>query len=86
MAALVAISTKVAERCRPPPLPVTVIGYAPAGALPAMVTVIVAVPDPGAAMLLGLKPTVAHEGTPEAVRAIELLKLPFAAEVKVVLP
>jgi hypothetical protein len=51
-----------------------------------MVTVIVAVPDPGAAMLLGLKLTVAHEGTPEAVRAIELLKLPFAAEVKVVLP
>jgi hypothetical protein len=48
--------------------------------------VMVEEPEPGAAMLLGLKLTVAHEGTPIAVRATELLKLPIAAEVMVVLP
>ena len=86
MAVLVATSTKVDDRCRPPPLPVTVMGYAPAGALLPTVMVMVEEPEPGAAMLLGLKLTVAHEGTPVAVRATELLKLPIAAEVMVVLP
>lgn len=50
------------------------------------VTVIVDVPDPGAAMELGLKVTVCEPPCPEADRLIAELKLPEMAVVIVAVP
>jgi hypothetical protein len=50
------------------------------------VMVIVEVPEPGAAIVLGLKLTVVPVGAPEADRLIELLKLPLTAMVRVDVP
>lgn len=50
------------------------------------VMVIVEVPEPGAAMVLGLKLTVVPVGAPEAERLIELLKPPLTAVVMVEAP
>lgn len=48
--------------------------------------VIVELPEPGAAIVLGLKLTVVPVGAPEAERLIELLKLPLTAAVIVDVP
>jgi len=60
--------------CKPPPLPVTVIGYVPAGVLAPTLIVIVELPDPGAGIVLGLKVTVVPLGAPVAARLMALLK------------
>jgi hypothetical protein len=48
--------------------------------------VIVELPPPGAAMVLGLKLTVVPLGAPEAVRLIALLKPPLTVVVMVEVP
>ena len=50
------------------------------------VMVMVELPDPGAAIVLGLKLTVVPEGTPEAESAIELLNPPLMVVVIVEVP
>src|SRR5271166_2677699 len=69
----------------PPPLPVTVIGYVPATVLDPTVTVIVELPEPGAAIGFGLKLTVVPDGTPDADKLMPPLKppLPVLAMVEV---
>src|SRR5258708_3810462 len=76
----------VVECVLPPPVPVTVIGYVPAGVDADAVRVISEVPDPGAAIDDGLKPAVAPEGRPVAVSTTEELKPPETAVVMVELP
>ena len=71
---------------RPPPVPVTVIGYVPGAAVPATVRVITEEPEPGAAIGLTLKDAVTPVGSPEAERVIAELKLSFAAVVIVEVP
>ena len=61
----------------PPPLPVTVIGYVPVGAMFLSVMVMIEVPDPGALIELGLKVTETPMGWPEAERLMELLNPPL---------
>ena len=70
----------------PPPLPITVMGYIPGGVLTPTVIVIVDVPEPGAGIVLGLKVMVVPVGTPDAERAMELLKPPLTAVVIVDVP
>lgn len=60
----------------PPPVPVIVIGYVPAGALLATVIFISEVPDPGAAIELGEKLTVTPDGCPVADSPIAELNPP----------
>ena len=73
----VTVSVTVALCWIPPPLPVTVIGYVPASVFDPTVMVMVELPAPGAAMLLGLKLTVVPVGIPVADRLIVLLKPPL---------
>lgn len=86
----VAVAVTVRLTCAvwvtPPPVPVTVIGYVPAVVLEATVMVMVEVPEPGAAIEVGLKLTVTPVGCPEAVRATALLKVPVMALVMVEVP
>ena len=49
------ISVSVVDCVMPPPVPVMVILWVPAGAFPGTATVTVEVPEPGAGMGLGLK-------------------------------
>ena len=65
----------------PPPVAVTVIGYVPVGVFAPTATVIVEVPAPGAAIVLGLNVTVVPLGAPVEVKATELLKAPPIAVV-----
>ncbi len=69
-----------------PPVPVTVMVELPAAAEEATVMVIVEVPEPGAAIEVGLKATVTPVGWPEAESAIAELKLPEIVVVMVTLP
>jgi len=62
LAAAVTVSETVVVRVRPPPVPVTVIVYVPVAVPEATAMVIVDVPDPGAAMEVGLKLTVTPLG------------------------
>jgi len=59
-----------------PPVPVTVIGYTPLAVVEATVMVIVEVPEPGAAMEAGVKPTVTPPGWPLADNATAELNPP----------
>ena len=72
--------------CVPPPLPVTVMAYVPTAVLLPTAIVMLALPAPGAAIGLGPKLTVVPEGTPEAERAMALLKPPLTVVVMVELP
>jgi hypothetical protein len=72
----VTVSETEVDCVTPPPVPVTVIGYVPADVLLPTVSVNVEEPDPGAAMLDGLKPAVTPEGKPPADRAMALLNPP----------
>ena len=56
------------------------------GVLEPTVMVMVELPEPGAGIGLGLKLTVVPEGTPEAERLMELLKLPLIVVVIVEVP
>ena len=60
----------------PPPVPVTVIVCDPVAALRFTVIVMVEVPEPGAAIELGLKLTLTREGTPLAESATAELNPP----------
>ena len=82
----VTISVTVAFCWIPPPLPVTVIGYVPAAVFVPTVRVMVELPAPGAAILLGLKLTVVPVGIPVADRLIALLKPPLMVVVMVDVP
>src|SRR5271157_3335462 len=70
----------------PPPLPVTVMGYVPAGVLLPTVMVMLDLPEPGASIVCGLKLTVVPEGMPEADRLMALLKPPLMVVVIVDVP
>ena len=59
-----------------PPVPVTVIVYVPVAVVEATAIVIVEVPEPGAAMDVGLKVTVTPVGWPLADNATAELKPP----------
>jgi hypothetical protein len=84
--AAVTVRLTVVVRVTPPPVAVTVIGYVLAATVEDTVAVMVELPDPGAAMEAGLKPTVTPLGWPEALRATALLKPPETAVVTVELP
>ena len=86
LGAAVMVSVTVVLCCTPPPLPVTVMGYVPTGVLAPTVMVIVDVPDPGAGMGLGLKPTVVPVGAPLADRLMALLNPPLTVVVMVEVP
>ena len=81
--AALTVSVTVVVRCNPPPVPVTVMGYVPGVVLAPTVIVMVDVPDPGAGMVLGLKPIVTPVGAPLDESAIELLKPLLTVEVMV---
>jgi hypothetical protein len=83
---VVTVSVTVALCWIPPPLPVTVMGYVPTAVLAPTVMVMVEVPAPGAAMLLGLKLTVVPVGVPEADRLIAPLNPPLMVVVMVDVP
>ncbi|HUC30029.1 MAG TPA: hypothetical protein VMR80_10615 [Candidatus Acidoferrum sp.] len=70
----------------PPPVPVIVIVRVPVDALLPTVTVIVDVPEPGAAIELGLKLTVTRDPWPLADKPIAELKPPEIVVVIVDLP
>lgn len=69
----------------PPPVPVRVIVYFPLAVVDAILTVMVAVPAPGAGMVLGLNVTVAPGGWPEALSEMGALKPPNTAVVTVIM-
>lgn len=70
----------------PAPLPVTVMTWAPIAApLPTLI-VIVEVPEPGAAMEVGLNVTLCAPPCPVADKVIAESKLPSAAVVMVTVP
>ena len=84
--AAVTVSEIVAVWVNPPPVPVTVMVYVPVAVVEATARVAVDVPEPGAAMDVGLKLTVTPVGWPLAVSAIAELKPPETAVVMVELP
>jgi len=69
-----------------PPVPVTVIVYVPVAVVEATAIVMVELPEPGAAMDVGLKLTVTPAGWPLAVKAMAELKPPETAVVIVDVP
>jgi hypothetical protein len=70
----------------PPPVPVIVMVWLPVVAVLLALTVIVEVPEPGAAIELGLKDTVKPLPAPEADKLIDELKPPETAVVIVDVP
>ena len=82
----VTASVTVAVWVIPPPVPVTVIMYDPAATLEATATLMVELPEPGAAMDVGLKDTVTPLGCPLADRPTAELKPPETAVVMVDVP
>ena len=70
----------------PPPLAVIVIVRVPVVALEVVLMVIFDVPDPGAAIEVGLKVMVSPLPWPEAVKLMAELKVPDAVVVMVELP
>ena len=70
-------------RVSPPPVPVTTIVCVPTATPEATARVMVNVPEPGAAMEVGLKLTVTPEGCPLAESAMAELKPPETAVVTV---
>jgi hypothetical protein len=76
----------VAVAVLPPPDAVIVTVWLPVAARLPTVTVIVEVPDPGAAILLGLKETLLLLPSPEADKLTAELKLPVIVVVTVTLP
>ena len=67
-------------------MPVMVIGYTPVAAVEAIVIVMVELPEPGAAMDVGLKLTVTPVGWPDADKPMAELKEPDTAVVMVEVP
>ena len=86
LAAAVTVRVTVALCWVSPPFPSTVIGYVPAAVLEPTAIVIVELPPPGAAIVLGLKLTVVPLGAPVAERLMALLKPPLTVVVIVEVP
>ena len=70
----------------PPPVAVIVIVRVPVAALDVVLTFIVEVPEPGAAIDVGVKVMVSRLSCPDAERVMGELKLPEATVVIVTLP
>ena|SRR5271165_4756041 len=86
LGAAVTVSVTVVFCWMLPPLPVTVMGYAPGAVVDPTVTLIVELPEPGAAIGSGLKLTVVPDGIPEADKVMALLKPPLEVVVIVDVP
>lgn len=86
VATAVTVSEIVAEWVMLSPLPVTVMLYVPVAVVEATAKVTVEVPEPGAAIDVGLKLTVTPVGAPVAVSAIAELKPPETAVVMLDVP
>src|ERR1700677_4940197 len=82
----VTVRDTVAVCVNPPPVPVMVIVDVPAAAVEATVKVSVELPEPGAAMDVGLKAAVTPVGRPEADKAIAELNPPETVVVMVEVP
>lgn len=82
----VTVRLTVAVCVMPPPVPVIVIGYVPVAAVVPTVRVTVDVPEPGAAMDVGLKLTVTPVGWPDADNPMAELKEPDTAVVMTDVP
>lgn len=82
----VTVSVTVVVSVTPPPVPVTMIGYVPVTVVEATAMLIVEVPDPGAAMGVGLKLTVTPVGWPDADKPMAASKPPETAVVIVDVP
>src|SRR5260221_2104601 len=82
----VTVSVTVVACDLPPPVPVTVMGYVPAGVEADVVIVRPDVPEPGAAIDAGLNAALAPVGRPVVVNATEELKPPETAVVIVDTP
>lgn len=86
VAAAVTVRETVVVCVTPPPVPVTVIKCVPVAVVEATVIVMVEVPEPGAAMDVGLKLTVTPVGWPVAVKATAASNPPEIAVVIVDVP
>ena len=86
LGAAVTVRVTVALCWIPPPVPVTVIGYVPVAVLDPTAIVIVELPPPGAAIVLGLKLIVVPLGAPVADKLIALLNPPLTVVVIVDVP
>jgi hypothetical protein len=73
---LYTVKVRVVVWVTPPPVPLIVITDVPVGAFLATVSVKSDVPEPGAAIGLGLKLPVTPEGMPEAESVMGALKPP----------
>jgi hypothetical protein len=80
------VNVTVVVRMRPPPEPVTVIGYVPGAVVEPTAMVMVDVPEPGAGMDAGLKLTVTPAGWPVADKATAELNPPETVTVRVAEP
>jgi hypothetical protein len=85
-ATAVTVRETVAVRVMLPPVPVTVIVYVPVAVVEATAMVMVELPEPGAAMDVGLKLTVTPAGWPLAFKEMAELKPPEMAVVIVDVP
>jgi hypothetical protein len=85
-ATAVTVRETVVVRVRPPPVPVTVIVYVPVAVVEATAMVMVELPEPGAAMEVGLKVTVTPAGWPAADKATAESKPPETPVVMVDVP
>jgi hypothetical protein len=83
LAGPVTVRTIVAVCVMPPPTPVMVIGYEPVAVFGPTVSVTAEMPEPGAAMDVGLRPTVTPAGWPAADKAIDELNPPEMVAVTV---
>src|SRR5271154_6745954 len=84
--AAVTVRDTVAVWVIPPPVPVIVIEYVPATVVEATASVNTDVPEPGAAMEVGLKVAVTPVGIPAAVNATAELNPPETVVVIVEAP
>ena len=78
--AAVTVNEMVAVCVLPPPVPLTVTEYVPTGVAAPALSVRVELPEPGAAIVVGLKAYVAPDGSPVAVSATAALKPPVPVE------
>jgi hypothetical protein len=87
--AVVTVNVTVVECFKPPPEPLTVIGYVPAAVVEATAMFMVEVPEPGAAIDAGTKLTVTPAGCPVADKAtaeLNPLKMAFVTVDEPLLP
>lgn len=82
----VTVSDTVVVCVMPPPTPVTVMVYVPAATVEPTAIVIVELPEPGAAIDVGLKLTVTPLGCPLAESEIAELKPPLTEVLMVEVP